>query len=118
MDIIYIKELKISTIVGVYDWERTTRQEVRLNLEMAVDTRGAAETDDLQYALDYDAVAGKVMKFVSETQFHLIETLAEQVVKLVMTEFGVPWVRLCLSKPGAIENASDLRLIIERGHRT
>jgi len=117
MDIIYLKELKISTIIGVYDWERTTPQWISLDIEMGADITQAAKTDDLQYALDYKAVADKVKAYVEASSFQLIETLAESVANLVMQDFSVPWIRLKVSKAGAIEEVTDLGVIIERGQQ-
>lgn len=117
MDIVFIQELSIDTIIGVYDWERERRQTVRLSLEMATDIRMAAVNDDLNHTLDYNAVAQRLTAFVQGSEFQLIETLAEQVASLVMGEFGVPWLRLQVSKPGAVPTAKDVGVRIERGER-
>lgn len=115
MDIVYIRDLRIDTIIGIYDWEREVRQTVSIDLEMASDIRKAAETDDIQYALNYKAVSKRLIAYVENRNALLVETLAEEIAQLIRTEFAVPWLRLRLSKPGAIRGARDVGLIIERG---
>jgi dihydroneopterin aldolase len=115
MDIVYIRDLQIDTIIGIYDWEREVRQTVSLDLEMAFDIRQAAKTDDIQYALNYKAVSKRVIAHVESRNALLVESLAEEVAALVMAEFNVPWLRLRLSKPGALRGARDVGLVIERG---
>ena len=115
MDIIFLRGLAIETIIGIYDWERETRQTVVLDLEMAWDIAPAAASDSIADALDYKAVSKRVIKFVEESSFFLVETLAERVARLLLDEFSVPWVRLTLNKKGAIRGASDVGVLIERG---
>lgn len=117
MDIVYIRDLKIETVIGIFDWERRIRQTVSLDLEMATDIRKAAASDDIKDALDYKAVAKRLIAFVSESEFLLVETLAEKVAEIVRQEFQVPWLRLRLSKPGAVRGSQDVGLIIERGEK-
>jgi dihydroneopterin aldolase len=114
-DIIYIKGLKTETVIGVYDWERDIRQTVVLDIEMAVNAASAGATDDVVDALDYAAVSERVLEYVHASHYKLIETLAERVAELVMNEFGVPWLHLRLSKPGAVKAADDVGVVIERG---
>ena len=115
MDIIYIRHLKIETIIGVFDWERRIRQTVILDLEMAADIRKAAASDTIRDALDYQAVSQRLKAFVSAADCQLVETLAEKIAGIVQQEFGVPWLRLRLSKPGALHDAQEVGVIIERG---
>jgi dihydroneopterin aldolase len=117
MDIIYLKELKIETVIGIYPWERQIKQTVILDLEMAADIRKAAKTDRVEDTLDYKSVAKRLLEFVNHSEFQLIETLAERIAEILLTEFAVPWVRLQLSKPGAIRGARDVGIILERGNR-
>ncbi len=117
MDIVYIRDLKIETVIGIFDWERRIRQTVSIDLEMATDIRKAAATDNIADALDYKAVAKRLIAFVGESQFLLVETLSEKVAEIVMTEFNVPWLRLRLSKPGAVRGSQDVGIIIERGKK-
>lgn len=115
MDIVYINDLKIDTIIGIYDWEREVRQTISLDLEMGTDIRQAAATDDIQYTLNYKAVSKRLIDFIEGSEFFLVETMAEQVAKIVREEFKVPWLRLRIGKPGAIRGARDVGIIIERG---
>lgn len=115
LDIVYIRDLRIETIIGIYDWERQVRQTVSIDLEMASDIRQAAATDDIQYALNYKAVSKRLISYVENRNALLVETLAEEIAKLIREEFAVPWLRLRLSKPGAVRGARDVGLIIERG---
>lgn len=117
MDIVYIRELEIETVIGIYDWEREIRQTVSFDLEMATDIRPAAASEDINKALDYKAVAKRIIAFVEDSEFLLIETMAEQVAGIVMDEFQVPWLRLRLGKPGAVTGSRDVGVIIERGER-
>ena len=115
MDIIYLNDLRIETVIGVYDWERRTRQTVVFDIEMGTDIGKAAATDAIESTLDYKAVAKRVMAFVGESQFQLVETLAERVAGLILEEFDVPWVRLRLNKQGAVRGVRDVGVVIERG---
>ena len=115
MDIVYIGDLRIDTIIGIYDWEREVRQTISLDLEMGTDISKAAETDDIQYALDYKAVSKRLIDFIEGSEFLLVETMAEQVADIVRREFHVPWLKLRIGKPGAVRGARDVGIIIERG---
>ena len=118
MDIVYIRDLKIDTVIGIYDWEREVKQTISLDLEMATDIRKAASTDDINDTLNYKAVAKRLISFVGDSKFLLVETMAEQIAHIVREEFSVPWLRLRLSKPGAVRGSQDVGLIIERGSKT
>ncbi|HYW92190.1 MAG TPA: dihydroneopterin aldolase [Gammaproteobacteria bacterium] len=115
MDIIYLHDLRIDTVIGVFGWERRVRQTISLDLDMACDIGRAAASDDLQHTLDYKAVAKRLISFVEQGEFQLVETLAERVAGIVLEEFGVRWVRLRVNKTGAVRGARDVGVIIERG---
>ncbi|MGM0632054.1 MAG: dihydroneopterin aldolase [Pseudomonadota bacterium] len=117
MDIVYIRELEIDTVIGIYDWERQIRQTVSLDLDMATDIRAAAASEDIALALDYKAVSKRLIAFVGGSEFLLIETLAEHIAAIVLDEFEVPWLRLRVGKPGAVTGARDVGVVIERGRR-
>ena len=117
MDIVYIRELEVRTIIGIFDWEREQRQVVSLDLEMGSDIAAAAATDTIKNALDYKAVAKRLIDFIEKSEFFLVETLAERVADIVMNEFNVPWVKLRLGKPGAVTGSKDVGVVIERGLR-
>jgi dihydroneopterin aldolase len=117
MDIVFIKALRVDTVIDVYDWERDIRQTVVLDLELASDNRRAAARDEIDDALDYAAISSRVLSFIEASEFQLIETLAERVAAVIIEEFTVPWLRLRLSKPGAVAQARDVGVLIERGER-
>jgi len=117
MDIIYLKDLRIDTIIGIYNWERCTRQTVILDVEMGTDIRKAAESDNIEHTLDYKAVAKRLISFVGESEFELVETLAERVAEIILNEFMVSWVRLSINKQGAVRGVRDVGVIIERGKK-
>jgi len=115
MDIIFLTELKVETVIGVFDWERKIKQTVVVDLEMATDIRKAAATDNIDDTLNYKAVAKRLIDFISQSEFQLVETLAERIAEIILTEFSVPWVRIHLHKPGAVRDSRDVGVIIERG---
>src|SRR5690606_38091630 len=114
MDIVYIRDLRIDTIIGIYDWERQVKQTVSLDLEMATDIRPAAQTDDIQFALNYKEVSKRLIAYIETRNALLVESLAEEVATIILNEFNVPWLRLRLSKPGAVRGARDVGLVLER----
>ena len=115
MDIVFIRGLNLETIVGIHDWERHTPRPVVIDLEMASDVSRGAATDRIADALDYDAITRRLTRFVCESRFQLIETLAEGCVAILREEFQVPWVRLALHKPDAVGEGVDVGVVIERG---
>ena len=117
MDIIFISDLRIETVIGIFDWERKIKQVVILDIEMAGDCRKAAENDDVEDTVDYKSVAKRLIEFVESSKFHLVETLAERCAQTIMEEFRVPWVRLRINKQGALRGARDVGVVIERGER-
>ena len=117
MDIIFLKDLKIETVVGIYDWERQIKQTVILDLEMATNVSKAAASDKIEDALNYKAVAKRLISFVGDSEFELIETLAEHIANIILVEFNVTWLRLSLNKIGAVRYARDVGVIIERGNK-
>jgi 7,8-dihydroneopterin aldolase/epimerase/oxygenase len=117
MDIVYIRDLEIDTVIGIYDWERQIQQTIRIDLEMGTDIRRAAATDAIDDTLNYKAVAKRIIQFVADSEFELVETLAERIAELVRDEFHVPWLRLTLGKPGAVRRSREVGIIIERGSK-
>jgi dihydroneopterin aldolase len=116
VDIIFIHALKTEAIVGIFDWERQVKQTVIIDLEFSADIRKAALTDSIDDTLNYKSVAKRVLAFVEASQFHLVETMAEHVAMLIIEQFGVQWVSVSLSKPGAIRSSKDVGVKLERGH--
>ncbi len=113
-DTIFLHELRVETVVGIWHWERQIRQTVSIDLEMGGDMRRAAESDRIEATLNYKAVAKRVQEFVADSSFQLVETLAEKIASLVLDEFDVPWIRVRVSKPGAIRGARDVGVVIFR----
>jgi len=118
MDTVFINDLRIETIIGIYDWERKVRQTISLDLEMGTDIRRAAETDSIEDTLNYKAVAKRLIAFVEASEYRLVETLAEKIAAIVLNEFTVPWLKLTVHKPGAVRGSRDVGVIIERGQRS
>jgi dihydroneopterin aldolase len=117
MDIVFIEDLRIETVIGIYDWERKIRQTVAIDLEMAFDNRKPAASDRIEDTLDYKAVAKRLIGFVESSHFELVETLAERCAEIVRQEFRVAWLRLKLSKPGAVTGSKAVGVVIERGEK-
>jgi dihydroneopterin aldolase len=115
VDIVFINDLRIETIIGIYDWERKVKQTISLDLEMGTDIRKSAETDAIEDTLNYKAVAKRLIAFVGESEYQLVETLAEKITEIVLTEFNVPRVKLTVRKPGAVRGSRDVGVVIERG---
>jgi dihydroneopterin aldolase len=115
MDKIFLHALKTEAIIGIFDWERQVKQTVVLDIELSVDIRKAALTDSIDDTLNYKRVGKRVLAFVEASRYHLVETLAEHVAMLILEEFDVAWVRLSLSKPGAVRNSRDVGVSLERG---
>jgi dihydroneopterin aldolase len=113
-DRIFLHGLTAECIIGFIDWERRVRQTVVLDIELPVDCRHAALTDEVADTLDYKKVAKRVLSFIEASEFKLVETLAHRVALLILEEFGVEWVRVSLNKPGAIRNSRDVGVVIER----
>jgi dihydroneopterin aldolase len=114
MDKIFLHALKAEAIIGIYDWERQVKQTVIVDLEMNGTVRKAAISDSIDDTLNYKKVAKRVLAFIEASQFHLVETLTEQIAMLLLSEFNLLWVRVSLSKPGAVRNSRDVGVIIER----
>ena len=113
-DRIFLHGLTAECIIGFIDWERRVKQTVVLDIELPVDCRHAALSDEVADTLDYKKVAKSVLAFVAASEFKLVETLAHRVALLILAEFQVDWVRISLNKPGAIRNSRDVGVVIER----
>jgi len=114
VDKIFLKDLRVEAVIGIWEWERRVRQTVSLDLEMATDARSAAANDDIEEALDYKSIAKHLISVVEASEFKLVETLAESLARIVVSDFGVAWVRLSVSKPGAIEGSRNVGVVVER----
>ena len=118
MDTIFLRDLEINATIGIFEWEKRIKQKVRIDLEMATDIAKAAATDSIEDTLDYKAISKRIIQFVDESQYELIETLIEKIAEIILNEFHVPWTRVTLSKPGAVRGSRDVGIVIERGERT
>jgi dihydroneopterin aldolase len=114
MDKIFLSQLSVECIVGIWEWERRVKQTVVIDVEMAADIRRAAATDSIEDTIDYKRVAKRLLAFVGDSQYQLVETLTEQLARVIVTEFGVSWVKVRLNKRGAIRGARDVGIEIER----
>ena len=114
MDKIFIHALKTEAIIGIFDWERQVKQTILVDLEFSANIRKAALSDAIEDTLNYKKVAKRVLSFIEASQFHLVETMADSVAMLLLEDFGLEWVKVALSKPGAIRNSRDVGILIER----
>jgi dihydroneopterin aldolase len=117
MDKIFLHALKTEAIIGIFDWERQVKQAVLVDLEMGADVRKAALTDSIDDTLNYKRIAKRVLAFIEASQYHLVETLTEQIAMLLLAEFDLAWVRVMLSKPGAVRSSRDVGVIVERDRK-
>ncbi len=117
MDTVFIRDLSMDAVIGVFGWERQVRQKITINLEMATNIRKAAETDNLEYTIDYKAISQRIRVLVDENQPKLVETLIELIASTVMKEFNIPWLRISIAKPGAVRGSAAVGVTIERGNR-
>lgn len=118
MDTIFLRDLEIDATIGIFEWEKRIKQKVRVDLEMATDIAKAASTDSIDDALDYKAISKRVVQFIEDSRHELIETLIEKVAGILTEEFNIPWVRVTISKPGAVRGSRDVGITIERGKRS
>lgn len=114
MDKIFLNDIKVDTIIGLYDWERKTQQALRFDLEMDWDIRKAASSDDIADTLDYGAIAATIVEFVKASHYQLIETLAEDLAALLLDQYPIPKLKLTLSKPVTLHGKNIAKIVIER----
>jgi dihydroneopterin aldolase len=114
MDIVYIRDLRVDALIGIYDWERSVRQVVRIDVEMGWDNRKPATSDNIVDTLNYKEAAQRIKQRVQETEYQLVETLAERLVEMLIHEMHIPWVKLRLGKPYAVKDSSEVGVCIER----
>ncbi len=117
MDTVFIRDLSMDAVIGVFGWERQVQQKITVNLEMATDIARAAETDDLAHTLDYKAISQSIRAIVADSQPQLVETLIEQIASTIMRDFDIPWLRISIAKPGAVRGSAAVGVTIERGER-
>jgi dihydroneopterin aldolase len=113
-DTIFLHDLRVETVVGIWDWERKIRQTVSIDLEMGADIKRAAMSDSIDDTLNYKSVAKRVQQFVGDSEFQLVETMAEKIAETILAEFELPWIQVRVSKPGAIRGAKSVGVLIRR----
>ncbi|HEC13179.1 MAG TPA: dihydroneopterin aldolase [Acidiferrobacteraceae bacterium] len=118
MDIIYLHGLKIDCVIGIWEWERRCKQSLTIDLDMAADIAKAAATDHIDDTLDYKTVAKRIVEFVGQSEFQLVETLGENIATVLRQEFDIPWCRVRINKKGAIRSARDVGVVVERGQQS
>ncbi len=118
MDIVFINDLRVKTVIGIFDWERKIKQTLRIDLEMGGDIRAAAKSDAIDDAIDYKAVSDCLKRLAEESKAQLVETLAERMAVTVLKEFKIPWLKLTMNKINAVSGVSGVGVIIERGKRS
>jgi dihydroneopterin aldolase len=114
VDKLFLHELRVEAIIGFWEWERRVKQIVSIDLEIATDARAAARGDSVEAALNYERLAQRVLDFVGASEFKLVETLADAIAQITIKEFGAPWVKVSVAKPGAIPRARIVGVVIER----
>ena len=114
MDKIFLRELKVETIIGFWEWERRVKQIVSIDLEIGTDARVAASSDAIAGTLNYEQLAKRLIEFVGGSKYQMVEALATAIGRIVIREFGAPWVKVSVAKPGAISAARDVGIVIER----
>ncbi|MEW5943003.1 MAG: dihydroneopterin aldolase [Pseudomonadota bacterium] len=117
MDIVFLHEFKIDTVIGIYEWERELPQTVQLDLEIGLPHSRAAETDDVADTIDYGAVVERIRTSLTQRRFSLVEALAEHVAQIILAEFGAPWAKVSVTKLGLIRGVKRVGITIERGSR-
>jgi dihydroneopterin aldolase len=113
-DKIFLQALEVECIIGIFDWERKTPQKILIDLEFPANIRRAAKTDHIKDTIDYKSIAKRILAYVSKSSFQLIETLAEKLAELLLTEFRLRSVTLRISKPGAVRGSQNVGVEITR----
>jgi dihydroneopterin aldolase len=114
VDKIFLRELKVETIIGFWEWERRIKQIVIIDLEIASDARTAANSEKVAGTLNYEVLAKRLVEYVGGSQHQMVEALATAIGRIVISEFGAPWVKVSVAKPGAIPTAREVGVVIER----
>lgn len=113
-DVVFLQGLEVECLIGFIDWERQVHQKLVFDLELPVNCTRAAASDDVADTVDYKKVAKRVLAWVGDSQFHLIETLAHRLALLLIEEFDLDWIRITVNKPGAIRHSRNVGIRIER----
>jgi dihydroneopterin aldolase len=114
MDIVYIRDLRVNALIGIYDWERSIQQMIRIDVEMGWDNRKPAASDSIVDTLNYKEATQRIKRLVANTEYQLVETLAEHIASMLMDKMHIPWIKLTLGKPYAVKDSSEVGVCIER----
>ncbi len=117
MDIIFLREVRINTVIGVYEWERQVPQTIELDLDIGIPSEQPCHSDNIGDTIHYGVVVDRLRSILAEQHFLLIEALAEHIAHVIREEFGAPWVRVSVTKLGILAGVKRVGVIIERGHR-
>jgi len=117
MDIIFLSEVKVQTKLGVPEWERMVEQTIILDIEIAMPDSSSCQTDDITDTIDYGIVVARIRQTLAERSFKLVEALAEHICQIILTEFGAPWIKIKVAKPGILPGLKALGVVIERGSK-
>ncbi len=117
MDIVFLNELRVDALIGVWEWERRIRQTLIMDVELGTDMREAGTSDDLVHTVDYKAVTDRIIEFTRASSYQLVEALGENLTRTVLGEFDVRWIRLRIRKPGVLREVREVGIVIERGER-
>jgi 7,8-dihydroneopterin aldolase/epimerase/oxygenase len=115
MDTIFLRELKVETLIGVYEWEKRVPQTLQIDLEVALPNSRAAQTDNIEDAVNYADIVRDIQSTLASRHFNLIETLAEHIAQILLTDFKSPWVKVSVAKLNAIRGSQMVGVSIERG---
>jgi len=115
MDIIFLRELKIDTLIGVYEWEKRVPQTLQIDLEIALPDSRACQTDNIDDALNYADIVRHLQDVLTSRHFHLIEALSEHIAQIIINDFKAPWVKVSVAKLQAIRGSKMVGICIERG---
>ena len=113
-DRIYGEDLRVKGTIGIFDWEKKIKQEISLSYEIDHDNLSASKEDKIEATTDYKTITKKIISFIEENKFELVETFAEKIAEMVIKDFDVNWIKLRVSKPGALRFSKDVGVIIER----
>ena len=116
MDKIFLKNLRLKTRIGLFDWEKQIEQIINIDLEAGFDISKAAETDDVKHSLDYKTISNTIKEYVENNNHELIETLIENIAQMILKGFDVEYITLSISKPGAIRDSKDVGITITRSN--
>ncbi|WP_124949407.1 dihydroneopterin aldolase [Sulfuriferula thiophila] len=118
MDTLFLRDFRLQMIIGIYEWERKVPQTVQLDLEIGLPHSRACQTDDVADSINYADVAQRIRDTIAQRDFNLVEALAEHVAQVVLTEFGSPWIKVCVTKLAVVRGIKQLGICIERGQKT